>query len=114
MRIYSHTMRACLLPVTLFCLAVLPQAVSPAQELMITEFMAANHFGIQDQDGDFSDWTPLAMQRRVDGWWFLQVSLTHGHHQYRFLIDGRPQLDPRAAGVTRNAVNEEVSVIAVS
>ncbi len=64
--------------------------------------------------GDFSDWTPLAMQRRVDGWWFLQVPLTHGHHQYRFLVDGRPRLDPRATGVTRNEVNEEVSVIAVS
>lgn len=64
--------------------------------------------------GDFTNGAPLAMQRRVDGWWFLQVPLTHGHHQYRFLVDGRPQLDPRAAGVTHNQANEEVSVVAVS
>jgi 1,4-alpha-glucan branching enzyme len=64
--------------------------------------------------GDFTRWAPLAMQRRIDGWWCLQVHLTHGHHQYRFLIDGQPRLDPRAAGVTHNEANEEVSVIAVS
>jgi 1,4-alpha-glucan branching enzyme len=65
-------------------------------------------------EGDFSGWTRLAMQRRVDGWWFIQVPLTHGHHQYRFRVDGQPFLDPRAAGVARNEANEEVSVIAVS
>lgn len=65
-------------------------------------------------EGDFSDWSPLTMQRRVDGWWFLAVPLTHGHHQYRFVVDGRRLLDPRAAGVGRNGANEKVSVIAVS
>ncbi len=64
--------------------------------------------------GDFTNGAPLPMQRRVDGWWFLQVSLTHGHHQYRFLVDGQARLDPRAAGVTHNDANEEVSVVAVS
>ncbi len=64
--------------------------------------------------GDFTNWTPLAMQRREFGWWFLQVPLTHGHHQYRFLVDGQPRLDPRAAGVIRKEGNQEVSVIAVS
>ncbi len=64
--------------------------------------------------GDFSHWIPLAMQRRVDGWWFLQVPVTHGHHRYRFLVDGRPQLDPQATGMTRNDANEVVSIVAVS
>ncbi len=64
--------------------------------------------------GDFTDGSPLAMQRRVDGWWFLQVPLTHGHHQYRFLVDGQPRLDPRATGVAQNDANEQVSVLAVS
>ena len=66
--------------------------------------------------GDFNDWDPtsLPMERRVDGWWFLQVPLTHGHHQYRFLVDGRPMLDPRATGVARTERDEEVSLVAVS
>ncbi len=64
--------------------------------------------------GDFSHWAALAMRRRVDGWWFLQVSLTRGHHQYRFLVDGQARLDPRATGVTHNEADEDVSLVAVS
>lgn len=63
--------------------------------------------------GDFSRWNPLAMQRHDEGWWFIQVMLAHGHHQYRFLIDGKHVLDPRAMGKGRNEWNEEVSVVAV-
>ncbi len=66
--------------------------------------------------GDFNGWDPrsLPMKRRVDGWWFLQLLLTHGHHRYWFLVDGKPELDPRATGVSRNEANEEVSLLAVS
>jgi hypothetical protein len=39
--------------------------------------------------------------------------LIHGHHQYRFLVDGKPVLDPQAAGVGRDQSNEEVSIAAV-
>ena len=53
------------------------------------------------------------MQRHDEGWWFIQVMLAHGHHQYRFLIDGKHVLDPRAMGKGRNEWNEEVSVVAV-
>ncbi len=64
--------------------------------------------------GDFSEWNPLPMERQMDGWWFLEVPLTHGHHQYQFLVDGQPTLDPRATGVGRNDRNQLVSLIAVS
>jgi 1,4-alpha-glucan branching enzyme len=66
--------------------------------------------------GDFNGWssTTHPMERRVDGWWFIQVLLTHGHHLYRFLVDGKPMLDPHAAGVVHNELNEEVSLIAIS
>jgi 1,4-alpha-glucan branching enzyme len=64
--------------------------------------------------GDFNDWTAVAMQRRTDGWWYLPVPLSHGHHQYRFLVDGRPTLDPHSTGVGRDEANEAVSIIAVS
>jgi 1,4-alpha-glucan branching enzyme len=64
--------------------------------------------------GDFNHWNPSPMQRRDGGWWFIQVLLSHGHHQYRFLVDGKPVLDPRAAGKDRDQANEEVSVVTVS
>ena len=66
--------------------------------------------------GDFNEWDPvsLPMQRRVDGWWFLQVPLPHGHHRYRFVVDGKPMLDPHATGIARDERNEEASLVAVS
>ena len=54
------------------------------------------------------------MEQRVDGWWYLQVQLTHGHHQYHFLVDGTPTLDPHAIGTARNDRYAQVSVVAVS
>jgi 1,4-alpha-glucan branching enzyme len=64
--------------------------------------------------GDFNQWTPVAMQQRPDGWWYLPLEVTHGHHQYRFLVDGRPALDPHATGTGQDDANEAVSIIAVS
>jgi 1,4-alpha-glucan branching enzyme len=81
---------------------------------LISFYCGAPHAKSVHLEGDFSGWAPVAMQRRVDGWWFLQVPLIHGHHQYRFRVDGQPLLDPRASGVARNESQEKVSVVAVS
>ena len=66
--------------------------------------------------GDFNDWNPrsLPMERRVDGWWFAQVPLSHGHHHYLFLVDGTPTLDPHATGTVQVDRYANVSVLAVS
>ena len=65
--------------------------------------------------GDFNNWDPtaLAMSRQVDGSWFAQVPLCHGHHRYLFLVDGKPMLDPNSIGVTRNEAEQDVSIVAV-
>jgi 1,4-alpha-glucan branching enzyme len=66
--------------------------------------------------GDFNGWNPLAnpMERDPVGSWTARVELHHGHHQYLFLVDGEPMLDPNAYGIARNERNERVSLIAVS
>jgi 1,4-alpha-glucan branching enzyme len=66
--------------------------------------------------GDFNDWDPTAMplKRQPDGSWTGQVTLGHGHHHYRFVVDGKAVLDPRAQGIARNEQDEKVSLIAVS
>ena len=66
--------------------------------------------------GDFNDWHPEAtpMKRHPDGSWHAQVQLTHGHHHYQFLVDGKATLDPRASGVARNEQDEKVSMVAVA
>lgn len=66
--------------------------------------------------GDFNGWDPSVhlMERGPDGAWHLQVPLHHGHHQYVFLVDDQPVLDPKAQGVARNERNERVSLMSVS
>jgi len=66
--------------------------------------------------GDFNDWNPYTtpMVRQADGRWMSSVELTHGYHEYLFLVDGKPELDPNATGKTRNALNQPVSLLAVS
>jgi hypothetical protein len=36
------------------------------------------------------------------------VELSHGHHQYVFLVDGKPVPNPNASGKTRHERNEPV------
>lgn len=66
--------------------------------------------------GDFNDWneTSHPMQRQLDGAWQLMLPLTHGHHHYLFVVDGKHVLDPRASGVARNHKGERVSLLGVS
>lgn len=66
--------------------------------------------------GDFNNWdeSSMPMVRQPDGAWKLDVELTHGHHHYLFIVDGKPVLDPRAHGIARDESGQKVSVIAVS
>ena len=66
--------------------------------------------------GDFNKWQPNAhpLTRMPDGGWRIRIELPHGHHQYLFLVDGKPTLDPNAMGKVHNERNETVSLIAIS
>ena len=66
--------------------------------------------------GDFNGWDLAAtpMHREPDGRWMASLELEHGHHQYLFVVDGQPMLDPRANGLAHNNCNERVSLVAVS
>jgi 1,4-alpha-glucan branching enzyme len=66
--------------------------------------------------GDFNGWQPAAhpMTRMPDGGWSIRMELPHGHHQYVFLVDGVPTLDPNAMGKVHNERKETVSLVAIS
>ena len=68
MRVDTKTV---LLPV--FFLLALAGRFCPAQELIITEFMASNDGGIRDEDGDSSDWIEIHNSGLeavdLDGWY---------------------------------------------
>lgn len=80
----------------------------------VSFYCAAPHARTVELTGDFNQWHPFPMKRSVDGWWLAQVELPHGHHQYRFLVDGQPTLDPHAMGIVRDENNEKASLVAVS
>lgn len=64
--------------------------------------------------GDFNSWNPTShlMRRLADGSWFLTVPLSFGRHYYKFLVDGKPVLDPKAMFVPMG--HNKVSLIAIS
>ncbi len=94
-----------------------PNRYSASRTLHLVDFFCeapeAEHVSLA---GDFNGWDPAAtpMSRMPDGRWAVRLELHHGHHQYFFVVDGEPQLDPHALGVARNERNEMVSLIAVS
>ena len=80
----------------------------------INFFCAAPHARAVELVGDFNEGHPYSMIMALDGWWLAKVELAHGHHQYRFLVDGQPVLDPHATGMVRGERGEQFSLIAVS
>jgi 1,4-alpha-glucan branching enzyme len=66
--------------------------------------------------GDFNNWEPSAtpMIRQPDGRWMASLELSHGYHEYAFLVDGIRVLDPDATGKARDSHNEPISLLAVS
>jgi len=66
--------------------------------------------------GDFNEWQPASnpMRRMPDGCWMTTLELSHGYHQYFFLVDGKPVLDPNASGNASNESDQPVSLVAVS
>ena len=64
--------------------------------------------------GDFNHRHPILMEQQDDDCWFIQIWLPFGHYHYRFLVDGKPMLDPRAAAIAQDEHNKPVSLIVVS
>ena len=66
--------------------------------------------------GDFNNWDSNAtpMVRQPDGRWMTSLELSHGYHEYVFLVDGNRVLDPRATGKTKDSHDQAVSLLAVS
>ncbi|MDR3378458.1 MAG: glycogen-binding domain-containing protein [Verrucomicrobiae bacterium] len=87
--------------------------ITPHSAKPHTFYCAAPDAQTVELAGDFSDWSPVPMERSVDGWWFVLVELAHGDYRYRFLVDGNPVLDPNA-GVIRDEQGEQASLMVVS
>jgi 1,4-alpha-glucan branching enzyme len=65
--------------------------------------------------GEFNNWCrdSLPMHRNGDGLWRARVKLGPGEHQYRFIVDGNWQDDPRALAYVPNVFGSQNSVLRV-
>lgn len=65
--------------------------------------------------GDFNGWQPQVtpMTPQADGRWTVTLPVAPGPHEYRFVIDGRWQEDPQAAGSVPNPFGGCNSVVDV-
>ena len=65
--------------------------------------------------GDFNNWSPDAtqMQRTTSGVWTIQLKLTPGRHQYRFVVDSQWLSDPKATMSAPNPHGGMNSVVIV-
>lgn len=92
--------------------ALNPDSTAHSSQLPVNFLCAAPQACRVELEGDFNNWQPLPMERTLDGWWIAHVELERGYHRYRFLLDGRPMLDPQA-DIIAPAEDEQCSLILV-
>jgi 1,4-alpha-glucan branching enzyme len=104
------------IPSGLTAIAVLPR-YSAKRNLHRADFLfrppQARRVSLVDNS---NHWNPTVapMSRVPDGRRMASLDILHGYHQYLFLVDGKPMLDPNAKGKTRYDLDEPVSLVAVS
>ena len=59
--------------------------------------------------GDFNNWdeTSHPLKKNSDGTWKITISLTPGRYEYRLLVDGAWQNDPKCMSFTPNPFGQE-------
>lgn len=63
--------------------------------------------------GDFNNWdeTSHPLKKNSDGTWKINISLTPGRYEYRYLVDGKWQNDPNCTTFAANNFGSENCVI---
>ena len=63
--------------------------------------------------GDFNSWDPQAhpMKKSSDGLWKININLSPGRYEYRFLVDGEWCNDPQCESYAPNPFGEDNCVI---
>jgi 1,4-alpha-glucan branching enzyme len=66
--------------------------------------------------GTFNSWKPEAgrMLKQESGRWVTDLTLKPGTYEYRFVVDGRWEADPKADHAVMNPFGERNSLLTVS
>ena len=92
-------------------LALLP-TVRPSKVEIVFQAPEAREVFIA---GDFNHWNPrsVPLRKESNGAWRTLLLLAPGSHEYRFVVDGRWQCDPRAPRSVPNPFGSRNSVLRV-
>lgn len=65
--------------------------------------------------GSFNSWDAKALSAKKDskGNWSVKVSLKPGRHEYKFVVDGSWQNDPRCSSCVTNSFGTQNCVVEV-
>lgn len=65
--------------------------------------------------GDFNSWNPTVnpLKKSSNGLWKINLNLSPGRYEYRFLVDGRWQNDPHCASYVANPFGEDNCLLIV-
>jgi 1,4-alpha-glucan branching enzyme len=76
--------------------------------------MAPNAQSVQ-LAGDFNSWNPevTPLKKFTKGVWKINLNLSPGRYEYRFLVDGRWQNDPQCESLVANPFGEENCLVII-
>lgn len=62
--------------------------------------------------GDFNSWDPkgIPMRREANGLWSIEVSLSSGRYEYKFIVDDQWRIDPANSQTITNSFGTQNSV----
>ncbi|MBN1123505.1 MAG: glycogen-binding domain-containing protein [Sedimentisphaerales bacterium] len=63
--------------------------------------------------GSFNNWQPASMKKQKNGLYALELKMSKGQHEYKFVVDGVWQSDPENADTVQNALGTVNSVVIV-
>jgi 1,4-alpha-glucan branching enzyme len=65
--------------------------------------------------GDFNSWDPAVnpLKKSAKGVWKINLNLSPGRYEYRFLVDGTWQNDPQCSAHVANPFGEENCLIVI-
>jgi len=63
--------------------------------------------------GSFNKWQPAAMKKQQNGVYALEVKLSKGQHEYKFIVDDVWQVDPANTDTVQNTLGTINSVLVV-
>jgi 1,4-alpha-glucan branching enzyme len=93
-----------------------PKVKAKVSKRKITFMLNDDHAMQVAVAGDFNNWSPTShlMKKNIKGVWEKSVFLETGRYEYKFLVDGEWQSDPKNSQLSRNSFGTTNNVLMVT